>query len=68
MITKTIMGVIFNLQNSHSSISSLPTEEIFLVNGHVSRWQISQISAARNAVIKATEYVTFGFSFPFRKV
>ena len=68
MITKTIMGVIFNLQNSHSSISSLPTEEIFLVNGHISRWQISQISAARNAVIKATEYVTFGFSFPFRKV
>ena len=68
MIIKTIMGVIFNLQNSHSSNSSLPTEEIFLVKGHISPWQISQISAARNAVIKVAEYVTIGFSFPFRKV
>ena len=30
MIEKTIINVIFNLKNSHSS---LPTEEIFQVNG-----------------------------------
>ena len=32
MITKTIMDVNLNLQNSHSS---LPTEEIFQVNGYI---------------------------------
>ena len=36
MITKTIMDVNLNLQNSHSS---LPTEEIFQVNGHIGLWQ-----------------------------
>ena len=33
----------------------------------IGRWQIFQLSflfsAARNAITKATEYVTFGFSF-----
>ena len=31
MITKTTMVVIFNLQNSHLSTLSLPTEEVFHV-------------------------------------
>ena len=38
------MGVIFNVQNSHSSTLSLPTEEIFLVNGPNCPWQIFQSS------------------------
>ena len=33
MITKTTMVVIFNLQNSHLLNLSLPTEEVFQVNG-----------------------------------
>ena len=33
MITKTKMVVIFNLQNSHLLTLSLPTEEVFNVNG-----------------------------------
>ena len=33
MITKTTMVVIFNLQNSHLLTLSLPTEEVFQVNG-----------------------------------
>ena len=33
MITKTTMVVIFNLQNSHLLTLSLPTEEVFRVNG-----------------------------------
>ena len=33
MITKTTMAVIFNLQNSHLLTLSLPTEEVFQVNG-----------------------------------
>ena len=44
MITKIIMGVIFNVQNSYSSTLSLPTEEIFLVNGPIGPWQIFQSS------------------------
>ena len=68
MITKTIMGVIFNLKNSYSSTSSLPTEEIFQVNGQIRLWQVFQLSiflfsASRNAITKATGNVTFGFSF-----
>ena len=44
MITKTAMGVIFNSQNSHSLTLSLPTEEIFQVNGQIGLWQIFQLS------------------------
>ena len=33
MISKTAMVVIFNLQNSHLLTLSLPTEEVFQVNG-----------------------------------
>ena len=43
MITKTIMGIIFNFQNSHSSTWSLPTKEIFRVNGQIGLYQIFQL-------------------------
>ena len=43
MFTKTIMGVIFNFQNSHSSTWSLPTKEIFQVNGQIGLYQIFQL-------------------------
>ena len=33
IITKTTMGVIINLQTSHLLAWSLPTEEVFQVNG-----------------------------------
>ena len=33
MITKTTMGITFNLQNSRLLTLSLPTEEIFQVHG-----------------------------------
>ena len=33
MITKTTMVIIFNLQNAHLLTLSLPTEEVFQVNG-----------------------------------
>ena len=68
MFTKTTMVVIFNLQNSHLLTLSLPTEEVFQVNDQnwtsdkSSSCQFS-FSAERNANTKATEYVTFGFSF-----
>ena len=44
IITKTTIGVIFNLQNSHSLTLSLPTEAIFQVNGQIGLWQIFQMS------------------------
>ena len=46
MITKTAMGVIFKKfsSNSHSLTLSLPTEEIFQVNGQIGLWQIFQLS------------------------
>ena len=44
MITKTAMGVIINSQNSHLLTLSLPTEEIFQVNGQIGLWQIFQLS------------------------
>ena len=34
MITKTTMVLLFDLQNSHLLTLSLPTEEVFQVNGH----------------------------------
>ena len=33
MVTKTSMVVIFNLQNSHLLTLSLPTDEVFQVDG-----------------------------------
>ena len=44
MITKATMVVTFNLQNSHLLPLSLPTEEVFQVNGQIGRWQIFQLS------------------------
>ena len=59
--------VIFNLQNPHWLTLSLPTEEVFQVNGQnrpVANLTIVDFhSAVRNASTKATEYATFGFSF-----
>ena len=67
MITKTTMVVIFNLQNYHLMTLSLLTEEVFQVNGQ--NWPVANLqvfnsfSAEKNANTKATEYITFGFSF-----
>ena len=65
MITKATMMVIFNLQNSHWLTLSLPTEEVFQVNGQnrpVANLTVVDFhSAVRNASTKATEYATFGF-------
>ena len=56
------MVVIFNLQNSHSLTLSLPTEEVFQVNGQ-SR------PVANPPVVdfhsQPREMITFGFSFIF---
>ena len=76
MITKTTMVVIFNSQNSHLLTLFLPTEEVFQVNGlnrpvanlPVVDFHSAERNAERNANTKATEYVTFDFSCPFRKV
>ena len=62
MITKIIMGVIFNVQNSHSSTLSLPTEEIFLVNGPIGPWQIFQSSIF---ALSPEKCGYFRFFFPF---
>ena len=42
LITKTTMVVNFNLQNSHWLTLSLPTEEIFQVNGK--SWLVANLS------------------------
>ena len=67
-ITKTTMGVIFNLQNYHLLTLFLPTEEILQAIGK--NWPAANLSFVdfrsqprRNAITKATEYVAFGFSF-----
>ena len=41
---KTTVVVIFNLQNSHLLTLSLPTQEVFQVNGQNHQWQIFQLS------------------------
>ena len=67
MPIKTTVVVIFNLQNSHLLNLSLPTEEVFQVNGQnrlVANLPVVDLhSQERNANTKATEYATFGFSF-----
>ena len=51
------MVVIFNLQNSHLLTLSLPTGEVFQVNGQ--NWPVkNSFSAERTANTKAAEYVT----------
>ena len=44
MITKTKMVVILNLPNSYFLTLSLPTKEVFQVNGKLGQWQIFQLS------------------------
>ena len=57
MITKKTMVV---LQNSHLLTLSLPTEEVFQVNRQNRPVAILPVVDANT---KATEYVTFAFSF-----
>ena len=65
MITKTKMVVIFNLQNSHLSTLSLPTEEVLQVNRPVANLPVVDFHSQPREILtpKATENVTFGFSF-----
>ena len=77
-IQNQMMGVVFNTQNSQLVIWSLLTEKSFRHTAKIGLWQIFYFRfsslATRNAISKATEYVTFGFYFhilvfsPFRKV
>ena len=41
MITKTTLGVIFNIQNSHVLTLSLPTEEVFQEHGQ--NWPVANL-------------------------
>ena len=66
-IQNQIMGVIFNIQNSQAVIWFLPTEKSFRYMGKSAcgksfNCRFSSL-ATRNAISKATEYVTFGFYF-----
>ena len=65
MITKTKMVVIFNLQNSHLLILSLLTEEVLQVNRPLANLPVVDFHSQPREMLapKATEYVTFGFSF-----
>ena len=64
MIVKTTMVVIFNLQNSHllTDRRSLSGKRPKSACGKFSSFRFS-FSGERNANTKATEYITFGFSF-----
>ena len=67
-IQSQTMCVIFNTQNSQLVTWSLPTEKSFRYtaqNRPVANLSIVDFLplAARNAISKATAYVTFGFSF-----
>ena len=69
-LQKQTMGLIFNIKNYQFLNWSLPTEEIFQTHGKnrpVANLPVADffISAIRNAITKATEYVTFGFIFVF---
>ena len=69
MITKTTIVVILNLPNSHLLTLSLPTEEVFQVNGQnrsVANLPVVEFHSQPKEMPtpnKASEYVTFGFSF-----
>ena len=66
-IQSQMMGVVFNTQNSQLVIWSLLTEKSFRHTAKIGLWQIFHFRfsslATRNAIFKATEYVTFGFYF-----
>ena len=65
MITKTKMVVIFNLKNSHLLTLPLLTEEVLQVNRPVANLPVVDFHSQPREMLapKATEYVTFGFSF-----
>ena len=67
MITKSTMVVILNSQILIYWLFPHRQRKFFRWTAKISQWQIPQLSisfsAERNANTKATEYVTFGFSF-----
>ena len=78
MITKTTMVVIFNLQNSHLLTLSLPTEEVFQVNGQnwlAANLQVVDFHSQTREMLKpkpmTTQLSVFSFSilvfFPFQE-
>ena len=67
-LQKQTVGVTFNLQNSQIVTFSSAIERIFLGTQTKSFCDKSfnfwfSFSAARYVIVKATEYITFGFSF-----
>ena len=66
-LQKQTIGMIFNIQNSHLLTWYLPTEEMFQIHGQnrpVANLPVFVFVLSRkNAITKATEYATFGFSF-----
>ena len=67
MIKKTTMVVILNFQNSHLLTLSLPTEEVFQVNGQNQPMANLPIvnfhSQPREMLTPKPMNITFGFSF-----
>ena len=79
MITKTTMVVIFNLQNSHLSTLSLPTEEVFQVNSQnqpVTNLPVVDFHSQPREMLTlkplnrklSVFLLVYWFSLPFRKI
>ena len=67
-LQKRTLGLIFNIEKSQFLTLSLQTEEIFKLPKADCSKSFScrfSFSATRYAIIKATEYVIFGFLFAF---
>ena len=64
MITKTTMVLIFDLQNSHLLNLSLPTEEVFQVNGH--NQPVANTEPCKCHTCVRTESYTCAYSIFFR--
>ena len=66
-LQKQTIGIIFDVQNYQLLTWSLPTEEVFRIHGQnrtvVYLPIVVFVLSRENAITKATEYVTFGFSF-----
>ena len=65
--TKQTMGLVYIIQILSHWIGPYRQKKSFRHTAKIGLWEIFQFSiffsAARNAIAKATEYVTFGFSF-----
>ena len=57
------MGVIFNIKNSQLVTFTDRQKRLFRYTARYICSGIFSFSAARNAITKATEYITFGFYF-----